>query len=323
MANGKLSFLSSTPSDGNGSGAELGSQGALALDDVQPHWLFAVNAGSNSISSFSISDNGSLTLAHTVSSNGTLPVSLTFRNNFLYIVNSGSANISGFTFGAGGTLTLIPGSSQPLSAANATPAQISFKPGRQFLFNKELVVTEKTTNKITTFPLTSGVAQAGSSVTSANTTPFGFDFTVVDEATGFMILTEAAATIPNGSTVSSYSITAPPTLISGPVHADQTAACWIVISRDGRFVFVTNTGSNTISSFSISNTGNLQIVSKVAATTGGAPADITFSDNESYLYNINGGSHTISEFKKGNNNTLQSIGEVTGLPVNAAGLVAF
>ncbi len=323
-SNGNLSFLSSTASGGNGSGAALGSQGAIAFDSVQPQLLFAVNAGSNSISSFSINDNGSLTLAHTVSSNGTLPVSLTIRNGLLYVVNSTSANISGFTIGTGGTLTLIPGSSQPLSATNAAPAQISFKPGRQFLFDKELVVTEKATNKITTFPLTSdGVAEAGSSVTSANSTPFGFGFRVVDELTGFMIVTEAAATVPNGSSVSSYSITAPPTLISGPVQAGQSEACWLVVSRDGRFAFVTNTGSNTISSFSIGDSGNLQILRNVAATTGDAPADITFSSNESYLYNINGVSHTISEFKKGKRNTLQSIGEVTDLPANAAGLVAF
>src|SRR5437016_4509384 len=57
-SNGKLTFLRSTPSGGSGSGAPLGSQGALAFDDVQVHWLFAVNAGSNSISSFSVDDNG-------------------------------------------------------------------------------------------------------------------------------------------------------------------------------------------------------------------------------------------------------------------------
>jgi 6-phosphogluconolactonase len=248
------------------------------------------------------------------------------ETNFLYVVNSASANISGFTFGAGGTLTPIPGSSQSLSAANAQPAQIGFKPGRRFLFDKELVVKEKATNRITTFPLTSGgVAQAGSSVTSANTTPFGFDFSLFELTVGFMIVAEAAADVPNGSTVSSYSITPRKTisLISGPVPAGQSEACWVVVSRDSRFAFVTNTGSNTISSFSISTGGILQVIGAVAATTGDAPADIAFSHNESYLYNINSVSHTISEFRRGNNNTLQSIGQVTGLPANAAGLVAF
>lgn len=313
-SNGKLNFLSTTASGGNGSGTALGSQGALALDDAH-HWLFAVNAGSNSISSFSIGDNGSLTLSHTVSSNGTLPVSLTVHDNLLYVVNSTSANISGFTIGAGGTLTWITGSTQPLSAVTAAPAQIGFKPGGQYL-----VVTEKMTNKITTFPVnTSGVAGAGSSITSANATPFGFDFS----GSNYAIVTEAAGGALNASTVSSYSAGANTALVSGPVNANQTAACWAVVTSDGKYAYVTNTGSNTISSFSISSSGNVQVLSKVAATTGGAPIDITFSGNEFYLYTINGTSHSISEFKKGGNTSLKSIGQVTGLPANAVGLVAF
>jgi 6-phosphogluconolactonase (cycloisomerase 2 family) len=311
--NGTLSFLSTTASGGKGSGTPLGSQGALAMDDGH-HWLFAVNAGSNSISSFSI-DEGSLTLAHTVQSNGILPVSLTVYGNVLYVVNSTSANISGFTIGTGGTLTLIPGSGQPLSAATAAPAQISFKPGGQWL-----VVTEKMTNKITTFPVdAAGVAGAGSSIASANITPFGFDFS----GNSYAIVTEAAGGAPTASTVSSYWIGSTSSLVSGPVHADQTAACWLVTTADGKYAYATNTGSNTISSFSVSNNGSVQILSKVAATTGGAPADVTLSGNEFYLYTINGGSHSISEFKKGNNTSLKNIGEITGLPAAAAGLVAF
>ena len=312
-SNGTLEFSGTTASGGKGSGASLGSQGALAIDDSH-HWLFAVNAGSNSVSSFSIDENGGLTLAHTVSSNGTLPVSVTVHGNFLYVVNSTSANISGFTIGGDGTLTLIAGSSQPLSAATAAPAQISFKPGGQYL-----VVTEKMTNKITTFPVNgSGVAGVGSSITSANATPFGFDF-----SGSYAIVTEAAGGAPNASTVSSYWIGGASSVVSGPVQADQTAACWVDVTADGKYAYVTNTGSNTISSFSINNDGTVQILGEVAATTGGAPLDITLSGNEFYLYNINGTSHSISEFKKGNNTSLKSIGEVAGLPAVAAGLVAF
>ena len=228
-SNGTLSFLGTTASGGNGSGAGLGSQGALALHNSH-HWLFAVNAGSNSISSFSIGDDGSLTLAHTVSSNGTLPISLTVHGNLLYVVNSTSANISGFTIGAGGTLTWIDGSTQPLSAATAAPAQISFRPGGQYL-----VVAEKMTNKITTFPVNaSGVAGAGSSITSANATPFGFDF-----SGNYAIVTEAAGGAPNASTVSSYWTGASTALVSGPVNANQTAACWAVVTSDGKYAYVT------------------------------------------------------------------------------------
>jgi 6-phosphogluconolactonase len=310
-ANGTLILINSTASGGNGSGAALASEGALALSDNH-HWLFAVNAGSNSISSFVIDDDGSLTLANTVSSNGSLPVSLTVHGNVLYVVNSTTANISGFTIGNGASLTLLNGSNQLLSGITAAPAEIKFTADGNFL-----VVTEKMTNKITTFPVNSlGIAAAGSSITSANTEPFGFDF-----SNNYAIVTEAAEGAANASTVSSYLIGANTNLTDGPVGADQTAACWAVATKNGQYVFVANTGSNTLSSFSLSM-GNITVVNNVAANTGLAPADVTLSNNEFYLYNINGMSHSISEFKKGTNASLHSIGEVPGLPPNAAGLVA-
>ena len=73
---GSLHFVGTTASGGNGQGAGLGSQGALFLDDAH-NLLFAVNAGSNSVSSFKVSEDGSLTLVHTESSGGNIPNSVT------------------------------------------------------------------------------------------------------------------------------------------------------------------------------------------------------------------------------------------------------
>ena len=309
-SNGTLSLLYTTESGGDGAGAGLGSQGALQISGDH-QWLFAVNAGSNSISSFFIHENGCVTLMATVSSNGVFPVSLTVHNNLLYVVNSTSANISGFTIGSGGSLTLIPGSNQSLSAANAAPAQINFIPGGNYL-----LVTEKMTNKITRFPVNgSGVAGAGSSITSANTTAFGFDF-----AGNYAIVSEVAGGAPSASTVSSYA--GGVSLTSGPVCAGHTAACRVKTTKDGRYAYVSNTGNNNISLFGVSSGGTVTLINAIAATTGMAPADLTLSSNEFYLYVINGTSHSISEFRKGSNLSLQSIGEITGLPPFAAGLVA-
>ena len=46
-----------TATGGNGTGANLGSQGAVALSD-DGKLLFAVNAGSNSISEFAVREHG-------------------------------------------------------------------------------------------------------------------------------------------------------------------------------------------------------------------------------------------------------------------------
>jgi 6-phosphogluconolactonase len=311
--NGKLSYQSTSSSGGNGNGAGLGSQGSIAIDDQNR--LFAVNAGSNSVSSFAISDNGNLTLRHTTSSNGMFPVSVTVHGNFLYVVNSGSSNISGYTIGAQGTLTPIPGSDQPLSSANAGPAQIAFTPG-----GDKLIVTEKSNNKITSFPVNnSGQASAGTSVNSAGQTPFGFDFA----GPGTIVVTEASGGAPQASTVSSYSVFGNTSVTGGPLAIGQTAACWAAVTSNGHYAYVTNTGSNTISSFAVYDNGNIKLINAAEVATGRTPIDITLSSNDFYVYNLNAGSHSISVYKKGGNETLKKIEEIPGLPVHAVGLASF
>jgi 6-phosphogluconolactonase (cycloisomerase 2 family) len=312
--NGSLSYNSTTASGGNGSGAGLGSQGSLVID-ASHEWLYAVNAGSNSISSFKIGSDGALTLAHSIASNGTLPISVTVHGNLLYVVNSTTSNISGFAIGSGGSLSLIAGSNQPLSSANAGPAQISFTPGGQ-----KLIVTEKNNNKITTYAVNgSGVASAPVSQSSAGQTPFGFDFS----GSNIIVVSEASGGVHNASTVSAYSVQNITTLTGGPIGANQTSACWTIVTSDGRYAYVTSTSSNTISSFEVGSSGSLTLINAVEVTTGTTPIDLTVSGNGFYVYNINAGSHSISEYKKGGNETLKSIGEIKGLPAHAVGIVAY
>ena len=54
---GSLTPAGSYATGGLGSGAGLGSQGAIVLSKDN-RWLFAVNAGSNDISSFQVDDHG-------------------------------------------------------------------------------------------------------------------------------------------------------------------------------------------------------------------------------------------------------------------------
>jgi hypothetical protein len=105
-SDGTLTFVNSYSTGAKGRGPGLQSQGGVILS-TDNAWLFAVNAGSNSISIFSVGNPSGLTLVGTVSSNGTYPVSLTFNNNILYVLNAGTvtkqgqmicSNISGFTF---------------------------------------------------------------------------------------------------------------------------------------------------------------------------------------------------------------------------------
>ncbi len=314
-ATGGLTYKSTTASGGAGNGmVGLGSQGSVVIDAAH-RWLYAVNAGSNSISSFAIERNGSLKIAHTVSSNGTLPVSVTTHGTWLYVVNSTTSNISGYAIGAGGTLTAVAGSNQPLSAASAGPAQISFTPD-----GRKLIVTEKATNKITSYAVDgAGIAGAGNAQPAAGKTPFGFDFS----GNNYIVVSEASGGMPNVSSVSSYSIAGSTQAVTGALAGNQTSACWTIVSADGKYAFVANTMSNTLSSLRVSNDGKLKFINAAEVATGTTPIDLTFSGDENYVYNLNSGSHSITQYQKGGNASLKKIGELTGLPAYAVGLAAF
>jgi len=137
-ADGTLTAAGTIATGGTGTGAGLGSQGAVVLSD-DGRQLFAVNAGSNDVSVFNAGPAG-LSLASRTASGGTLPISLTVHGNVLYVLNAGgTGNISGFTVGTTGGLAAIQGSTQPLSGTNVGPAQVSFSPD-----GRRLVVTRRT-----------------------------------------------------------------------------------------------------------------------------------------------------------------------------------
>ncbi len=89
---GKLTPAGTYATGGLGSGAGLGSQGAIAIN-ADRTFLFAVNAGSNDVSVFRYTGT-SLTLVDREASGGALPVSLTSYGDLLYVLNEGgSGNI--------------------------------------------------------------------------------------------------------------------------------------------------------------------------------------------------------------------------------------
>lgn len=311
-SNGSLTLQSTVSSGGNGSGSGLGNQGALTINENEK-WLFAVNAGSNSVSSFKIANSGNLTLSHTISTGGIRPVSVTSYGHVLYVVNAGSDNISGFRVGGNGALTAIAGSIRPLSASGTGPAQISFSPNGHFLY-----VTEKATNKITTFPVdVHGVAGPGTSILSTGQTPFGFEIA----RDRYLITSNAAGGAPNASSATSYNGVNSGNLspVNGAVGNNQAAACWVAVTEHGSFAFVTNTGSDNISSYYVGLFGGLYLV-HAAIPTEDAPTEIIVAENNVYVYALNSMSHTISGYRRTFLGNLNAIGTTTGLPNFATGI---
>lgn len=315
---GGLRLADRVDTRGLGTGAGLGNQGALALSR-DGRRLYAVNAGSNDISVFAAVGNR-LLLVQKIASGGERPISLTLHGDLLYVLNEGSSHITGFYVGDDRRLHAIAGSTRALSAPGVDAAEVSFN-----VFGDVLAVTEKSTNKIVLFDVVDGIAQPGHVRDSQGATPFGFAFDRHDN----LIVSEAFGGMPGASATSSYELDGaefPLETVSGSINAGQTAACWVAVTRNGRYAYVTNTGSGTITGFRVGRNGALSLLdaSGVTATTGSgsAPADVAASHDGRQLFALTANIGAISAYRVRDDGSLRFTVRVDGVPLSASGLVA-
>ncbi len=318
--NGTLVRAQEVSTHGRGTGAGLGSQGALTLSH-SGDLLFAVNAGSNEISVLAVSDHG-LEFVGKADSGGVRPISVAVHEEIVYVLNAGGTpNITGFVLSHSGKLRQIQNSTHALAGANAAAAQVGFSPDGDLL-----LVTEKNTNLIDVFQVgDEGRIEHTASLPSNGATPFGFSF----GPRGIVIVSEAAGGAPGASTLSSYRVTDGPSdndtldTISKSVPDTQAAACWVVITGGGRYAFTSNTGSGTVSSYLVSHRGDLSLMAGVAANlgAGSGPTDMALSTNSRFLFVLNSGTGTVAGFRV-NDGNLTPVTDVAGLPSGAEGIAA-
>lgn len=303
------------PTGGLGSGGGLGNQGAMAVSHDR-QFVYVVNAGSNDITVFKVVGN-TLNVIQRIGSAGIEPISVALRGGLLYVLNDGgTAGIAGFYVRRDGTLSPVPGGTAALSTAVPNAAQVGFGPGRT------LVVTEKATNRILVFPLDFRGRPGAPEITeSSGATPFGFEVS----PSGVLVVSEAFGGAPDGSAVSSYRfLRTSLTAVSPSVATTETAACWLLITPDGRFAYTTNTASGTVTGYRIRPNGALERLDAdgVTASTGAGPIDMAHAGGGRFVYTLNN-SGSISGFRRGPGGSLDPIGTTTGIPASANGLLAF
>jgi 6-phosphogluconolactonase (cycloisomerase 2 family) len=307
-ASGALTAAGEYPTGGLGSGAGLGSQGAVIHSD-DGRYLFAVNAGSDEISSFRVR-RGQLRLVATVPSGGDMPISLTFdgRRRLVVLNAGGSGNVAGFIVAPNGGLRPMAGATQPLSNGGVGPtpgpAQVSFTPN-----GRQLVVTEKATNMILTYAVRKDGIDPPIAHPSAGQTPFGFAF----GHRNTLIVSEAFGGAADASALSSYRVgQGVLTTISPSAATHQTAACWVVVTGNGKYTYTTNTGSASVTGYAIDRDGRLTLLDADGRTgeTGQTPIDAALSSHSQYLYVLNAGSDTVSAFAVERDGSLTALGEI-------------
>ncbi len=314
---GALALSASVATRGLGTDGGLGNQGALALTR-DGRLLFAVNAGSDDISAFAVSRSGLFWIGK-VASGGNRPVSLTVHENLLYVLNAGgSGNITGFRIMPSGRLVTIPNSTRPLSSSASGAAEVAFD--RE---GETLVVTEKATNKISLYRVEDDLATGPSVIASNGATPFGFAF----DRHNNLLVSEAFGGAAGASALSSYELDDEPLsleTISASVATRQSAACWVVLAQHGRFAYVTNTGSGTVTGYRVDRTGALTRIPAdgVSGITGGNPLDAAVGRDSQTLYVLSPRIGRIVVFRVRADGSIVNLGSAAGVAAFATGLVA-
>ena len=141
-----------------------------------------------------------------------------------------------------------------------------------------------------------------------------------------MIVSEAFGGAADASAASSYSLKhGQLQAISSSVPTNQTAACWVIVTKDGSYAYTTNTGSSSVSGFRVNHDGSIELLDADGRTgetsPGSRPIDAIISQNGRYLYVLSSGSYTVTAFQIGHDGSLTNLGDVT-VPAGTVGIAA-
>jgi 6-phosphogluconolactonase len=274
-ADGSLSPIPGSPfaAGGAGTGQGIGSQGALQ-ESADGRYLLAVDAGSNQISVLRILPHGELgSVGDTpVASGGNEPVSIAVNRDLVYVANAGdgAVNYTGFRLNPGGHLRALAGSTVSLPNGSS-PGDVLFN-----TTGSNLVGVRVNSSLIDSFAVAADgrlTAAPSSPIAAQGAGPFGSEFRPTDPSELFVSNAHGG---PEAGSVSAFSVAGDGTLSSigsSPFADHQTAACWVEISHDGRYLFTVNTASGTISRYAIAADGSLELVGSTPLDKAGAGAE--------------------------------------------------
>ncbi len=280
----------------------LASQGSLTYD--QRHaLLYAVNAGSNTVSVFSVRGDR-LSLTQVIGSGGTFPVSVTVHGDVVYVLNAeNGGNVQGF-FVLLDRLIPLPGSTRPLGLNPAatpqftnTPGQVAFTPD-----GSELIVTTKANGSaVDVFGVGPfGLLSAGPVV---NAEPGAVPFAISFDRAGHVVIAEAGT-----NALATFRLNPDRTITQlAAVPTGQAATCWVA-PVDGLF-YASNAGSASVTGFRSGFAGQLTLLGNT--TTDPGTVDASASSDGRFLYVQAGAAGTVDEFHVNGDGSLTGIGSVT------------
>jgi len=276
------------------------SQGSLAYDPAHA-LLYAVNAGSDTITVFSVSGDR-LTRREVLDSGGSFPVSVAVHGDLVYVLNAlEGGNVRGFKV-IGSFLAPLPGSRRPLGLDptetpqfTSTPGQAAFTPD-----GSQLVVTTKNNgNDIDVFGVGFGGRLSARPVVNPEpgTVPFAISF----DQSGHLVIAEAGT-----NALATFALSSRGTVrLLNEAGTGQAATCWVTPA--GPYLFASNAGSANVSGFISSAGGALTLL----GSTGTDPGTVDAAAAAGFLYVQTGANGIVDEFAVGTGGSLAKLGSVT------------
>lgn len=271
-------------------------------------FLFATNAGSNTISVFQINEDYSLTLTDQQDTRGIGPNSIAYHDGLVYVANidedgafagepDQEGNLYGFRVDNNGKLSGISGSGISL---NNRPSAIQFSPDGRWLAVTSInsgssALASGSEDELVVFELNADGSLQNSPKGTATSTlrgnsegrnlPSAIGFQIVGD--NYVVVTEAREFQPDGAppaftalqsgSVSTWQIQSDGSLLAIDMDVPSgnratesgRTACWIDFNNSGDVFFVSNALEAGLASFSFDN-GRVALLDELAAEGRGA-----------------------------------------------------
>jgi hypothetical protein len=279
----------------------LSSQGSLAYDRAHD-LLYAVNAGSDTVTVFSVAGDR-LIRRQIVSSGGSFPVSIAVHGGLVYVLNArDGGSVQGFVR-IGATLIKIPAWHRSLGLNPAhtpeftgTPGQVAFSPDGSRL----IVTTKGNGNDIDVFAV--GFGGGLSARPAINPDPGNVPFAVSFDAGGHLAVAETGS-----NSVATFTMHHDGALsLIDRAATGQAATCWIV--SDGPEFYASNAGSSTLSGYADDGSGTLRPLGTTGTDPGTVDAAVTPDGGN--LYVQTGANGIVDEYRVNPGGSLTAIGSV-------------
>ena len=284
-------------------GVITGSSPRSVTVDPAGRFAYVANFTSNSISAYTI-DAATGALSPVTGSpfaalSGPSSVTVDPSGKFAYAANSSSNSVSAYTINAGsGALSQIDANQVTPGVqdfpAGTTPASVTVDPTGRFAY-----VANSGSTSVSAYSIDAitGALTAGAPVFTGNSPRS----VTVDPTGKFAYVGNF-----NSNTVSAYTIDAGNGALtridadSGTVGVQdfpaETQPNSVTVDPSGKFAYVANSGSNTVSAYTINPSTGTLVAIGAAVLAGNSPRSVTVDPSGKFAYTANFSSNTVSAY---------------------------